>query len=237
MPKILVVDDESVVLDTVRPILEKAGHQVQTASDGETALRLVGQDPPDLIILDILLPGIDGLEVCRLIRQTSPVPILMLTALDDEADKVMGLDQGADDYLTKPFGAGELLARVKALLRRSRTEPTTPGEMAGTDRRQVVHRIRHGDIEIDLISGRASLSGAPLNLKPKELDLLAFLLHHRGESFSPSQLLKEVWEYQDASDTRTVTVHIHRLRRKLKDDPSEPKLIQTVRGIGYRFAP
>ena len=237
MSRILVVDDEAVVLDTLRPILSKAGHQVQVATDGETALFLARQDPPDLVILDVMLPKIDGLQVCRILRRESSVPILMLTAMGEEADKVLGLEVGADDYLTKPFGASELLARVKALLRRVQASQAAAEAEVSADRGLVLRRLQQGDLEVDLVSGRATLAGVPLSLKPREFDLLAFLMHHRGQAFSPGQLLKEVWGYMDASDTRTVAVHIHRLREKLKDDLSEPKLIQTVRGAGYRFTP
>jgi len=237
LSRILVVDDETAVLDAVRGALESAGYRVQVARDGESALRLARLEPPDLIILDILLPGISGLEVCRIIRQESGIPILMLTALGDETDKVAGLEQGADDYLTKPFGARELLARVRALLRRAAVGPPAQGGEGTPHPLRVAHILRYGDIEIDLFSRRASRRGNPLNLKPREFDLLAFLICHRGETFSPAQLLRLVWQYQDTSDIRTVTVHIHRLRRKLGDDPLRPRLIQTVTGAGYRFAP
>ena len=220
MPKILVVDDESVVLDTVRPILEKAGHQVQTASDGETALRLVGQDPPDLIILDILLPGIDGLEVCRLIRQTSPVPILMLTALDDEADKVMGLDQGADDYLTKPFNPHELVARVRAVLRRAKA-PADSGEP-----------IRIGDLAIDPQRREVTIRGERVDMRAKEFDVLLVLAQHKGMVVTREQILKLAWGYDFYGETRTVDVHVAHVRNKIQ---SSGVSIETIWGVGYKL--
>ncbi|MCL4369500.1 MAG: response regulator transcription factor [Chloroflexi bacterium] len=234
MTKILVVDDQPLLLDTLRRVLGTVGFEVQTADDGESALRLAREERPDLILLDVVLPTISGLEVCRILRKDSSVPILMLTAMDKEVDKVVGLEMGADDYLTKPFSVRELLARVKALLRR--VEWGQPlEETAVSAEPVVVSRLRENGVEVDLVSRRTVRTGVPVDLKPKEFDLLAFLMHHRGQAFPPGQLLTEVWGYQDTSDTRTVVVHIRRLREKLENDPSQPKLIQTVRGVGYRF--
>lgn len=228
MAKILVVDDEPVLLETLRYNLARAGHEVRTAADGLSALAIARREAPDLIVLDVMLPGMDGFEVCRTLRQESPVPILMLTARDEELDKLLGLELGADDYLTKPFSMRELLARVKAMLRR--VEMSRPG--AGNES----HRpLRDGDLEVDLVSHGASLAGSPLHLKPKEFDLLAFLMSHRGRAFSRDQLLEQVWGYDYAGDTRTVDVHVRWLREKVEADPSRPELVETVRGVGYRF--
>lgn len=234
MTKILVVDDQPLLLDTLRRVLGTVGFEVQTADDGESALRLAREERPDLILLDVVLPTISGLEVCRILRKDSSVPILMLTAMDKEVDKVVGLELGADDYLTKPFSVRELLARVKALLRRVEWGQSLE-ETAACAEPVVVSRLRENGVEVDLVSRRTVRTGVPVDLKPKEFDLLAFLMHHRGQAFPPGQLLTEVWGYQDTSDTRTVVVHIRRLREKLENDPSQPKLIQTVRGVGYRF--
>jgi len=228
LAKILVVDDERILLDTLRYNLSKAGYQVWTAADGESALRLARQERPDLILLDVMLPRIDGFDVCRTLRRESSTPILMLTARDEEVDKVLGLELGADDYLTKPFSMRELMARVKALLRRS--EMTQAQAADGVARPQ-----REGPLELDPVSHKATLSGKPLHLKPKEFDLLAFLMSNRGRAFSREQLLQQVWGYDYAGDTRTVDVHIRWLREKVEEDPSNPQLIETVRGVGYRF--
>ncbi len=228
MGRILVVDDDRAVLTTLRLLLSKEGHEVLMAADGQAALQLAREEAPDLIILDVMLPRLDGLEVCRILRQESPVPILMLTGRGDEVDKVLGLELGADDYLTKPFSQRELLARVKALLRRARMIPRK-GDEPSTD------RLPGGPLQLDLASDRATLNGKPLFLKPKEFDLLAYLMSHRGQAFSAEQLLREVWGHQDTSDPRTVVVHIRWLREKLEVDPSRPQLIETVKGVGYRF--
>lgn len=228
MARILVVDDERVLLDAVRYNLLKAGHEVAAAEDGLAALELFRRNAPDVVILDVMLPGMDGFEVCRTLRQESAVPILMLTARDEELDKLLGLELGADDYLTKPFSMRELLARVKALLRRSELSRVAPAE-------ELPKPLREGDLLIDLVSHQASLAGVPLRLKPKEFDLLAFLMKNRGRAFSRDQLLEQVWEYDYAGDTRTVDVHVRWLREKIEADPSRPEKIETIRGVGYRF--
>jgi two-component system, OmpR family, response regulator len=228
MAKILVVDDEPVLLDTLRYNLARAGHEVHTSADGVSALSLARRESPDLVVLDVMLPGMDGFEVCRTLRQESPVPILMLTARDEEVDKLLGLELGADDYLTKPFSMRELLARVKAMLRRVEIGRSTAGD-------ESPRPLREGDLEVDLVSHQANIAGTVLHLKPKEFDLLAHLMGHRGRAFSRDQLLEQVWGYDYAGDTRTVDVHVRWLREKVETDPSRPELIETVRGVGYRF--
>ncbi len=228
MAKILVVDDERILLDTLRYNLVKAGHEVRTAEDGLTALDLARREGPDLVILDIMLPKMDGFQVCRALRQESPVPILMLTARDEEVDKLLGLELGADDYLTKPFSMRELAARVKAMLRRLDLDRLPSDD-------DLPAPLREGSLTLDLVSHRASVAGKSLHLKPKEFDLLAHLMRHRGRAFSRDQLLEKVWGYDYAGDTRTVDVHIRWLREKVEEDPSRPELIETVRGVGYRF--
>jgi DNA-binding response OmpR family regulator len=228
MAKILVIDDERVLLDTLRYNLIKAGYQVRVAADGAEALSLAREEQPDLVILDIMLPQMDGFEVCRILRQESAVPILMLTARDEELDKVLGLELGADDYLTKPFSMRELQARVKAMLRRSEMARSAGG--SATD-----GKLLEGKLEVDLHSHQARYAGEPLHLKPKEFDLLVFLMRHPGRAFSRDQLLEQVWGYDYAVDTRTVDVHVRWLREKIESDPSTPQLIETVRGVGYRF--
>jgi len=228
MAKILVVDDEPVLLDTLRYNLARAGHEVRTSADGLSALALARREAPDLVVLDVMLPGMDGFEVCRTLRQEGPVPILMLTARDEEVDKLLGLELGADDYLTKPFSMRELLARIKAMLRRVEMARSAVGEESSRP-------LRDGALEVDLVSHQASLAGSPLHLKPKEFDLLAFLMGHQGRAFSRDQLLEQVWGYDYAGDTRTVDVHVRWLREKVEIDPSRPELIETVRGVGYRF--
>jgi DNA-binding response OmpR family regulator len=231
MANILLVEDESSLLATVSYNLRRDGHRVSTAEDGEAALAAFA-DTPDLVVLDVLLPKVDGFEVCRRLRQQSSVPILMLTAKDDEVDRVVGLELGADDYLTKPFSMRELLARVKALLRR---RDLLSAEL---DRRQAMaagDRLVAGDLEVDVSAHRVLLAGAEVSLTPKEFDLLAFLMRHRGHVFSAERLLETVWGYERAIDARTVAVHVHSLREKIEAEPSRPRRVETVRGVGYRF--
>ncbi|MGQ9572769.1 MAG: response regulator [Dehalococcoidia bacterium] len=223
MKKILVVDDEPTLVATLRYNLEREGYQVSTAADGEGALSLAQAERPDLIILDLMLPGLDGLEVCRILRREMTVPILMLTAKTEEVDKVVGLELGADDYVTKPFSMRELLARVRALLRRAE-RPSTEAEV-----------LSAGDLRVDLGKREATRRGQPLALKPKEFDLLTFFLQNRARAFTREQLLDQVWGYDFAGDTRTVDVHVRWLRQKIEDEPAKPTRLLTVRGVGYRF--
>lgn len=219
---VLVVDDEATLVATVRYNLEREGYRVISAADGESAVALARTERPDLVILDLMLPGMDGLSVCRVLTRESRVPVLMLTAKVDEADRVTGLELGADDYMTKPFSMRELLARVRAVLRRGGRE--APDETAAA-----------GDLNVDLRGRRASRDGKPLSLKPKEYDLLAFLVRNPGRAYSREQLLSQVWGYEFAGDTRTVDVHVRWLREKIEDEPGRPSRLVTVRGVGYRF--
>ena len=238
---ILVVDDETVLVETIAYNLEQAGYQVMTAIDGASALDIARNERLDLIVLDVMLPEMDGFEVCRLLRReknTETTPIMMLTAKGEEIDKVVGLEVGADDYVTKPFGRRELLARVRALLRRA-DYPHPADSRAGQDRTQEVPRPGHelvaGPLRIDLAGRRVNCRGQELELQPKQFDLLTYLVRNRGTVLTRDQLLHNVWGYDYAGDTRTVDVHVRWLREKLEEDPANPKLIQTVRGVGYAF--
>jgi DNA-binding response OmpR family regulator len=219
---VLLVDDEPTLVATVKYNLERDGFQVLTAGDGETAMNLARSRRPDLVILDLMLPVMDGLEVCRLLRRESTLPILMLTAKAEEVDKVVGLEMGADDYLTKPFGMRELIARVRALLRRTETAPESESLISG-------------DLMIDLRRRQAFRGGEALELKPKELELLVFLMRNRGRAFTREQLLRDVWGYDFFGDSRTVDVHVRWLRQKIETEPAKPVRLVTVRGTGYRF--
>ena len=220
---ILIVEDESSIASFVALYLKNAGYTVRTVAKGADALDQVSSDPPSLTILDLMLPDIDGIEVCRRIRKTSDVPILMLTARDEDVDKIIGLEVGADDYLTKPFNPRELVARVKSILRRS-----TP------ERRQAESAvIRHGDLSIDAGRREVRVGEEEIQLAPKEFDLLWELLDHRGLVLTRDQLLERVWGYTFAGDTRTVDVHVRQLRRKL----GEASPIVTVWGVGYKVSP
>jgi DNA-binding response OmpR family regulator len=224
MKKVLVVDDEPTLVATLKYNLEREGYQVVTAADGESGLSAARANRPDLILLDLLLPALDGLEVCRILRREMTTPILMLTAKTDEIDKVVGLELGADDYVTKPFSMRELLARVRALLRRAETAPSAEAEV-----------LLAGGLQVDLRRREASRGGQALALKPKEFDLLAFFLRNRGRAFTRDQLLNQIWGYDFVGDTRTVDVHIRWLRQKIEDVPAKPSQLITVRGVGYRF--
>lgn len=230
MARILVVDDEPNLADTVAYNLRRDGYDVETAGDGTAALEAARVRPPDAMVLDLMLPGIDGLEVCRRVRRTSSVPILMLTARTTETDRVVGLEVGADDYLAKPFSMRELLARVRALLRRSQLIREELEQPKPSGREVLVAR----DLEIDTAGHIVLLRGEPAPLTPKEFALLETLVRNRGQVMPPSQLLELVWGYNDI-DTRTVAVHIRTLRTKIETDPSHPTHIETVRGVGYRF--
>jgi len=233
--QVLVVEDDSVLLETLEYNLARQGYEIHTAADGLAALEVARRVRPDLIVLDIMLPKLDGLEVCRILRQEMSVPILMLTARAEEVDRVVGLEMGADDYLTKPFSMRELLARVKALLRRVSlireelaTKAASGGESLGGE-------LDFSDLVIDLARGEAQLKGEPLRLKPKEYELLVFLTRHRGVVLSRDLILERVWGWDYGGGTRTVDVHIRWLREKIEADPAQPERIVTVRGVGYRF--
>lgn len=224
MTTVLVVDDDPTVTDVVRRYLEREGHQVETAGDGESALRLAERSRPDLVVLDLMLPGISGLDVCRRLRATSDIPIVMLTALGEESDRVVGLELGADDYVTKPFSPRELALRIRSVLRRSAA--ATPVDDVLVD----------AELRVDLSAREATRDGEVLMLTTRELDLLAFLMRHPRHAFSREQLLDRVWGWS-FGDSSTVTVHVRRLREKIETDASRPKRIATVWGVGYRFEP
>jgi DNA-binding response OmpR family regulator len=223
---ILVVDDEQTLRETLVDALEADGFRVVSAADGREALARFRADRPDLVLLDLMLPELSGIEVCRIIRAESGVPIVMLTAKDSELDKVVGLELGADDYVTKPFSLRELSARIRALFRRS--DQASNAEAAPAT-------IEIGDVVVDLGGHRLLRDGQVLPVKPKAFELLAFLLRHPGQVFTRDQLLERVWGYDYAGETRTVDVHIHWLRGQLEDDPAAPRFIHTVRGVGYVF--
>jgi len=224
--KILIVEDDPNLLEVLKYNLQKENYEVITATDGEQGLEVALNRSPDLIILDIMLPKMDGFEVCRILRRKITAPVLMLTAKTDETDKVVGLELGADDYVTKPFSMRELLARVRAMLRRVQiTETLSSAEKP----------LHIGDVEVDIERHRASLKGSVLELTPKEFDLLAFLAKNRGLVFSREKLLEKVWGYDYAGDSRTVDVHIRWLRQKIEPDPANPRLLITVRGAGYKL--
>ena len=234
METILIVDDEPTLLDTLKYNLVKAGYNVRTAEDGLEALQTARTAHPNLILLDLMLPGLDGIEVCRLLRRESDVPIIMLTAREEEIDKVLGLELGADDYVTKPFSLRELLARIKALLRRNEAARTrTEVKIEPTSPKGSILRV--ANLILDVNQHRASRDGAELNLKPREFELLAFLMLNQGQVFSREQLLDKVWGYEYVGDSRTVDVHVRWLREKIEVDPSDPHLLETVRGVGYRL--
>lgn len=234
--RILLVEDDATLRETVEYNLRNQGYDVLTAGDGHAALEMARRDAPDLLLLDLMLPGIDGFEVCRVLRRESSLPILMLTARGDEIDRVVGLEMGADDYLIKPFSMRELLARVKALLRRvelTRDEMAARQEEATAEARP--ETLAFGDLAIDLARREVRLAGAPVRLKPKEFDLLLFLARNRGIALSRDLLLERVWGWTFDGNSRTVDVHVRWLREKIEPTPAEPARIVTVRGIGYRF--
>lgn len=223
-PRVLVVDDDPTVAEVVAGYLERGGYTVDRAEDGPGALDRAGVFRPDLVVLDLMLPGMDGLEVCRRLRAKGPVPVIMLTARGDEDDRILGLEVGADDYVTKPFSPRELVLRVGSVLRRS-SAPRAP-EAATT--------LRAAGLWVDPAARRATKGGTELALTLREFDLLAFLLRHPGKAFGREELMREVWGWE-FGDLSTVTVHIRRLRGKVEDDPARPRLIQTVWGLGYRL--
>ncbi|TKG68327.1 response regulator transcription factor [Prauserella endophytica] len=221
---VLVVDDDENVRDVVRRYLEIAGFRVELAGDGERALELFAWHRPDLVVLDVMMPGISGLEVCRRLRESSEVPVVMLTALGEEENRIAGLQLGADDYVTKPFSPRELALRVASVLRRARmTAPSSPAP-----------DLVDGDLRLVPAARQATLDGLELSLTAREFDLLAFFLHHPGEAFSRTDLLEKVWGW-DFGDQSTVTVHVRRLREKIERDPANPSRVVTVWGVGYRY--
>jgi DNA-binding response OmpR family regulator len=230
--RILVVEDDLTLLETLEYNLIGEGYEVITAADGLTALEVSREEQPDLIVLDLMLPRLDGFEVCRVLRRETNVPILMLTARTDEVDRVVGLEVGADDYLTKPFSMRELLARVKALLRRVRLMRE---EMAGEQGVPETEQLSFGDLVIDLDRHEVLIGGKAKRLKPKEFELLVFLARHPGMALSRDLLLDRVWGWDYAGGSRTVDVHVRWLREKVEADPANPERIVTVRGVGYCF--
>jgi DNA-binding response OmpR family regulator len=222
---VLIVDDEPIVREVVARYLTREGYRTLEAADGNAARGVIAHSDPDLVVLDVMLPGTDGLELCRWIRSTSELPVIMLTARGEEADRIVGLELGADDYVTKPFSPRELAARVRSVLRRS--TPSAPVE----------ERLGFGEVELERASRGVHKAGVELRLTAKEFDLLWFLAAHPRRVFSRSQLMASVWGYRSALDTGTVTVHVRRLREKIEDDPSRPHHLETVWGVGYRLVP
>lgn len=230
--RIVVVDDDPTVADVVGRYLIRDGHSVECVHDGYEALRRVEQAPPDLVVLDLMLPGMDGLEVCRRLRARWPIPVVMLTALGDETDRLVGFETGADDYVTKPFSPRELALRVRSVLRRSRGTGL-PGPASGSDGGGV---LTDGELAVDLAAHEVRVRGDLLQLTSREYDLLVFLMRNPRKAFTREQLLQDVWSWT-FGDTSTVTVHVRRLREKLESDPTLPKRIVTVWGVGYRYEP
>jgi DNA-binding response OmpR family regulator len=224
MTTVLVVDDEPMVRDVVSRYLERDGHRVVTAEDGEAARGLIEREEPSLVLLDVMLPGkTDGLELCRWIRSTSDLPVILLTARVEETDRIVGLELGADDYVTKPFSPRELATRVKTVLRRAR--PSRPPR----------ERVSVGALVVDAATREVKRDGESVSLTAKEFDLLWFLASNPNRVFSRDQLMHRVWGYSSALDTGTVTVHVRRLREKLEEDPARPQVLETVWGVGYRL--
>jgi len=225
MTTVLVVDDEPIVRDVVVRYLQRDGFDTLEAADGETARELIETASPQLVVLDVMLPGIDGLALCRWIRSRGELPVIMLTARGEEADRIVGLELGADDYVTKPFSPRELAVRVRTVLRRTASAPAA------------AERLVFDDLVVDARAREVEVDGQPLRLTAKEFDLLFFLASNPREVFSRDQLMDRVWGYAAALDTGTVTVHIQRLRSKIERDPRSPRRLETVWGVGYRFVP
>jgi two-component system, OmpR family, response regulator ResD len=222
---ILVVDDEPTITDVVSRYLERAGYSTRVAGDGADALRIAGESLPDLVVLDLMLPGMDGLEVMRRLREHERVSVILLTAKGEHTDRIIGLRLGADDYVVKPFSPAELVARVDAVLRRVDNSP------------QLEEPIAFDDLELDPVARRVTVRGQEAQLTVREYDLLMHFVRHPGQVFSRDQLMDTVWQYSFYTDTSTVTVHVRRLRAKIEEDPSNPRWLQTVWGVGYRFQP
>jgi DNA-binding response OmpR family regulator len=225
MTRVLVVDDERTIREIVVSYLEREGFKTLEAADGNRARELIERDPPDLVVLDLMLPGTDGLELCRWIRSRSRLPVIMLTARGEESDRIVGLELGADDYVTKPFSPRELAARVRTVLRRA--EPDAAAD----------ERLSYDGFVIDSGTREVTRGNEPLRLTAREFDLLWFLASHPRRVFSREHLMRRVWGYSAALDTGTVTVHMRRLREKIEADPSHPRYLETVWGVGYRFTP
>jgi DNA-binding response OmpR family regulator len=232
MPNILIVEDDTSLRETLAYNLSRQEYSVQAVGNGLTALEVARKNHPDLVLLDLMLPGMDGFEVCRILRQEMNIPILILTARDDEIDRVIGLEIGADDYITKPFSMRELMARVKAHLRRERLIRQEVGSQQEVASQDV---LTFGNLTLDLSRRELLLDNVPVALKPKEFNLLLFMAQHRRKALSRQFLLERVWGWEFAGGTRTVDVHVHWLREKIEADPSNPSRIVTVRGSGYRF--
>jgi two-component system, OmpR family, response regulator ResD len=222
---VLVVDDEPTITDVVSRYLQRAGYATRIASDGPSALQAAGEQRPDLVVLDLMLPGMDGLEVMRRIRERDRVSVILLTAKGEATDRVIGLRLGADDYVVKPFSPAELVARVDAVLRRIDSSP------------ELEEPIAFDGLELDPVARRVTVAGEEVQLTVREYELLLHFMRHPGQVFSRDQLMDTVWQYTFYSDTSTVTVHVRRLRAKIEDDPSSPRWLQTVWGVGYRFQP
>jgi len=229
--KILVVEDDAAIREALSYNLNREGYEVESAGDGAQAIKTARSSKPDLIVLDLMLPELDGFDVTRTLRKESSVPILMLTARDDEIDRVLGLELGADDYLTKPFSMRELVARVKAMLRRAQMAK----EDADRAKKQGDSPLTAGNLQIDLLRHEVKLDNHEISLKPKEFELLLFLMRNQGQVFSRDQLLEQVWGWEFLGGSRTVDVHVRWLRSKIEKEPEQPTRIITVRGIGYRF--
>jgi len=225
MSTVLVVDDEPIVRDVVARYLRRDGFETREAASGEAAKAAIERDAPSLVVLDVMLPGIDGLELCRWIRASGNLPVILLTARGDEADRIVGLELGADDYVTKPFSPRELAVRVRNVLRRA-GESAVPESLLG-----------FGEVVIDRASREVMKAGVRVRLTAREFDLLAFLVSHPRRVFSRDQLMSAVWGYEAALDTGTVTVHVRRLREKIEHEPARPRHLETVWGVGYRFTP
>jgi DNA-binding response OmpR family regulator len=225
--RVLIIEDDPNVAEVVARYLEREGYHVEIAVDGAAGLRCALAEPPDLVVLDLMLPSMGGLEVCRRLREAVPVPVIMLTARGEEADRITGLELGADDYVAKPFSPRELTARVRAVLRRA------TGPLAAQPEPTV---LRAGDLELDVVVHEARLGGELVDLTVKEFDLLAHLMRHPRRAFRREELLEQVWGFA-YGDTSTVTVHVRRLREKIEADPSAPRHVCTVWGVGYRFEP